>query len=36
MARAEYRDLRTRKVAEADTAPDFELSRLGRKLTWCG
>jgi hypothetical protein len=28
MARADYRDLMTPKVAEGDLAPDFELPRL--------
>ena len=28
MTRADYRDLRTPKVAEGDLAPDFELPRL--------
>jgi hypothetical protein len=28
MAREDYRDLRTPKVAEGDLAPDFELPRL--------
>jgi hypothetical protein len=33
MARADYRDLRTPKVSEGDTAPDFELGLLGEEGT---
>jgi hypothetical protein len=32
-ARADYRDLRTPKVAEGDPAPDFELRLLGEEGT---
>ena len=33
MSRADYRDLRTAKVAVGDLAPDFELARVDRDGT---